>query len=371
MERVANKSCEVVLDLTQFGPSNEIPSQWISQLLQLLPFDMYDNVAMIHIYNPNSFLRKYIKKLPRPVTHKITKRISFAVTLVELQEHINASEIRLPKSTTGLETEPSAVFFPVNRLSQFKAQVPVTVKVGAEYVQVMTVRKQELLYNISAVTNDVFHVSEIEDITSGGQHNARDESSNEFSFKYNKGKSQITFSSPKRDTLAGAIRHSKRRHEMSKPTNLSERTIRPNDVPGRLLNMALLNIGSDDPSLRLAAYNLLYSLSMTFNFDVGKQLLDAKDLCLPANSSSFIVNISEKLAATEQGFTLEFLSECFVGFNKSSEPLRYLCLDYMAPWLPNLALFCRGSPEDVAKTKEVLRLLIDLTVARTDVSNFF
>jgi hypothetical protein len=40
--------------------------------------------------------------------------------------------------------------------------------------------------------------------------------------------------------------------------------------------MALLNIGSDDPNLRLAAYNLLYSLSMTFNFDVGKQLLDAR-----------------------------------------------------------------------------------------------
>lgn len=40
----------------------------------------------------------------------------------------------------------------------------------------------------------------------------------------------------------------------------------------------------------------------------------------------------------------------------------------MTPWLPNLAMFCRGTPEDVNKTKEVLRLLIDLTVARTDVS---
>lgn len=94
--------------------------------------------------------------------------------------------------------------------------------------------------------------------------------------------------------------------------------------------------------------------------------IDGLDLCLPANSTAFIVNISEKLAATEPGFTLEFLNECFVGFNKSSEPLRYLCLDYMAPWLPNLALFCKGSAEDIAKTKEVLQLLIDLTVARTD-----
>jgi hypothetical protein len=40
--------------------------------------------------------------------------------------------------------------------------------------------------------------------------------------------------------------------------------------------MALLNIGSEDPNLRLAAYNLLYALSLTFRFDVGNQLLDAK-----------------------------------------------------------------------------------------------
>lgn len=63
---------------------------------------------------------------------------------------------------------------------------------------------------------------------------------------------------------------------MSRPSNISERTIRPNDVPGRLLNMALLNLGSDDPNLRRSSYNLLYALSRVFNFDVGKQLLDTK-----------------------------------------------------------------------------------------------
>lgn len=159
---------------------------------------------------------------------------------------------------------------------------------------------------------------------------------------------------------------------MSKPNSMTERTIRPNDVPGRLLNMALLNIGSNDPSLRLAAYNLLYTLSVTFHFEVGNQLLDARDLCLPANSTAFIVDISEKIAQNQPGLTLEFLSECFMGFQKSNEPLRYLCLDYMVPWLPNLSKFCQDSSNDndagVLKTKEVLRNLIDLTVARTDVS---
>lgn len=165
---------------------------------------------------------------------------------------------------------------------------------------------------------------------------------------------------------------------MSRPTNLSERTIQPSDVPGRLLNMALLNLGSDDPSLRLSSYNLLYALSRTFNFDIGKQLLDAKgriyvrnisfinrlfvDLCLPSNSTDFIVNISEKIAATEPSLTIEFLNECVLGYGKSEQGIRYLCLLYMTPWLTNLSLFCGKSSEDTAKTKDLLKLLIDLTL---------
>lgn len=76
---------------------------------------------------------------------------------------------------------------------------------------------------------------------------------------------------------------------MSRPTNITERNIRPNDVPGALLNMALLNIGSEDPGLRLAAYNLLYALSLTFRFDVGNQLLDAKGLLIYMSLSSLLL----------------------------------------------------------------------------------
>ncbi|KAL0094126.1 hypothetical protein F4703DRAFT_1816773 [Phycomyces blakesleeanus] len=366
LERTANKAIEVVFDLTLFGHANEIPNQWISQILQLLPSDVCDNVATFHIYNPNSHLRKYIKKLLHPITHKVSKRISFAVTLAELYESIHPSEVRLPKSTMTLDTEPSAVFYPVNHISQFKTNVPVTVKVGAEYVQIMTGRKQELLYGVSTVTNDVYRISEIEDIVLSPGRGA--EVANEFSFKYDKGRLIVILSTIKREAIVSTIRHSKRCYEMSKPSNITERTIRPSDVPGRLLNMALLNIGSEDPNLRLASYNLLYALSKTFHFDVGKQLLDARDLCLPANSTAFIVGISEKLAISEPNLTLEFLNECFVGFNKSNEPMRYLCLDYMIAWLPNLAIFSHGSSDDnnSVKTKEVLRLLIDLTVTRAD-----
>jgi hypothetical protein len=86
------------------------------------------------------------------------------------------------------------------------------------------------------------------------------------------------------------------------------------------------------------------------------------DLCLPANSTEFIVSISEKIAATEPSLTIEFLNECIMGYGKSEQGLRYLCLLYMMPWLPNIALYCGRSAEDQIRIKDLLRLLIDLTL---------
>ncbi|KAI8975307.1 hypothetical protein BDF20DRAFT_914255 [Mycotypha africana] len=370
MEKVSNRSFELVLDMTLFSHANEIPAQYVSQIVQLLPSDVSENLANIIVYNPNTHLRRFVKRLPRPLLHKMAKRTKFAVTLAEIYEFINPNELRLPKATTSLDTEQCHVFHPVNRVSQYKVNTPITIKVSTEYIQVMTVRKQEIMYGVVTVINDVFLISEIDDINI--VNNARNqENANEFYFKYNKGKSHHLFSSIKREAIVNTIKHNKRRVEMTKPSNVSERIIRPNDVPGRLLNMALLNIGSNDPSLRLAAYNLLYALSITFHFEVGNQLLDAKDLCLPANSTAFIVDISEKIAQNQPALTLEFLNECFIGFQKSSEPLRYLCLDYMIPWLPNLSKFCNScsiidNDKNVTKTLDVIRNLIDLTVARTD-----
>lgn len=50
--------------------------------------------------------------------------------------------------------------------------------------------------------------------------------------------------------------------------------IRPRDVPGTLLNIALLNLGSPDPSLRSAAYNLLCALTQKFDLKIEGQLLE-------------------------------------------------------------------------------------------------
>lgn len=100
MERKGNRVYELLVDLTQFSRGNEIPTQWVHQLMQLLTEDRIDNIAICHIYNPNTYLRTFIKKMTRPISHKFSKRIVFAVTLSELHEYITPSEVRLPKSTS-------------------------------------------------------------------------------------------------------------------------------------------------------------------------------------------------------------------------------------------------------------------------------
>lgn len=95
------------------------------------------------------------------------------------------------------------------------------------------------------------------------------------------------------------------------------------------------------------------------------------DLCIPSNSTSFIVSTSKRLAQTESHLTLEFLDEALVGLSKSSELMQELCLDYIIPWLQNIGRLMGRKLEDhslsVAKTQEIIMRLIDLMIKDTRV----
>ena len=52
-----------------------------------------------------------------------------------------------------------------------------------------------------------------------------------------------------------------------------ERALQPSDVPGTLLNVALLNLASGDEALRQGAYGLIYELSQFFKYDLASRLL--------------------------------------------------------------------------------------------------
>uniref|UniRef100_A0A668ASB0 Neurofibromin 1 n=1 Tax=Myripristis murdjan TaxID=586833 RepID=A0A668ASB0_9TELE len=339
------KPYEIVVDLTHVGPSNRFKTDFLSKWFVVFPGFAYENVAAVYVYNCNTWVREYTKYHERLLTGlKGSKRLQFIDSPARLAEHVEPDQQKLPAATLTLE-EDLKVFH--NALKLAHKDTKVSIKVGSTAVQVTSAERTRVLGQ-PVFLNDVYYASEIEEIC------LVDES--QFTLTMANQGTPLTFMHQECDAIVQSIIHIRTRWELSQPDSIPQHTkIRPKDVPGTLLNIALLNLGSSDPSLRSAAYNLLCALTCTFNLKIEGQLLETSGLCIPANNTLFIVSISKTLAANEPHLTLEFLEECISGFSKSSIELKHLCLEYMTPWLLNLVRFCKHN--DDAKRQRVTAIL--------------
>ncbi|XP_039197194.1 neurofibromin isoform X2 [Crotalus tigris] len=339
------KPYEIVVDLTHAGPSNRFKTDFLSKWFVVFPGFAYENVSAVFIYNCNSWVREYTKYHERLLTGlKGSKRLVFIDSPGKLAEHIDHEQQKLPAATLALE-EDLKVFH--NALKLAHKDTKVSIKVGSTAVQVTSAERTRVLGQ-TVFLNDIYYASEIEEICLVDE--------NQFTLTIANQGTPLTFMHQECEAIVQSIIHIRTRWELSQPDSIPQHTkIRPKDVPGTLLNIALLNLGSSDPSLRSAAYNLLCALTCTFNLKIEGQLLETSGLCIPANNTLFIVSISKTLAANEPHLTLEFLEECISGFSKSSIELKHLCLEYMTPWLLNLVRFCKHN--DDARRQRVTAIL--------------
>lgn len=264
----------------------------------------------------------------------------------KLNDYIELDQQKLPGATLSLD-EDLKVFSNALKLSHKDTKV--AIKVGPTAIQITSSEKTKVLSH-SVLLNDVYYASEIEEVCLVDD--------NQFTLTIANESGPLSFIHNDCDSIVQAVIHIRNRWELSQPvsklpkTKLSDYTscllqdsvtvhqkIRPKDVPGTLLNMALLNLGSSDPNLRTAAYNQLCALTATFDLKIEGQLLETSGLCIPSNNTIFIKSVSEKLATNEPHLTLEFLEECIQGFRVSSIELKHLCLEYMTPWLANLVRY--------------------------------
>ncbi|KAF7274462.1 hypothetical protein GWI33_012883 [Rhynchophorus ferrugineus] len=349
---------ELVVDFTRTGSENRFRTECLQGWFYVLPEVAIENIHAAYIYNCNSWVREYTKYHDRILYPlKGNRKIIFLDHPSKINDFIDPDQQKLPGATLSLD-EDLKVFHNALKLSHKDTKV--AIKIGLTAIQITSAERTKVLAH-SVFLNDVYYASEVEEVCLVDD--------NQFTITIANESGPLSFIHNDCDMIVQAIIHIRNRWELSQPDTVTvHQKIRPKDVPGTLLNMALLNLGVHDPTLRTAAYNLLCALTATFDLKIEGQLLETQGLCIPSNNTIFIKSISEKLATNEPHLTLEFLEECMQGFKVSSIELKHLCLEYMTPWLPNLVKFCKPT-DDVKRYKkvsEILEKLIVLTIKETE-----
>ncbi|CAH8839135.1 unnamed protein product [Trichobilharzia szidati] len=352
LDAYRNKPFEVVIDFTHASVENRFKNDLLNKWANIIGPVLREYLVAAYIYNCNSWVREYTKIHDRFFSPlKGSRKLIFIDHPSRLNEYIEPDQQRLPAGTLVLE-EDLRVFNGALKLSHKDTKV--AIKVCTNAIQVTSTEKTKVLGH-SVILNDVYYASEIEEVCLVDN--------NQFTLTILNDNGPLSFIHDACDSIVQAIIHIRTRWALSQPdTPAIHAKIRPRDVPGTLLNIALLNLGSSDPNLRSAAYNLLCALTQTFNLKIEGQLLETKGLCIPGNNTLFITEISNRLAQLEPHLTLEFLEECIQGFSRSSIEMKHLCLEYITPWLPNLTRFCRSDDAKRQKVNVIIDKLITLTI---------
>lgn len=294
LKQQPNKQFEVVIDLTHMCSDNRFRTELLSKWFCCLPDDISERLQVAYIINVNTWVREYTKyhdRILAPI--KGSRNVIFIDHPSKLSEYIDLDQIKLPGHTLSLE-EDLKVF--TNALKLSHKDTKVSIKVGSQAIQICSTEKTRVIGH-QVLLNDVYYASEIEEVCLVDD--------NQFTVTISNESSPLSFIHNDCENIVQAIIHIRTRWELAQPDTVTVHTkIRPKDVPGTLLNIALLNLGSSDPNLRSAAYNLLCALTETFDLRIDGQLLESNGLCIPSNNTIFIKSISEKLALKEPYLTL-------------------------------------------------------------------
>ncbi|XP_034936145.1 neurofibromin isoform X2 [Chelonus insularis] len=350
---------ELVVDFTHTCSDNRFRTEFLQKWFYVLPEIAYNNIHAAYIYNCNNWVREYTKYHDRILAPlKGNRKVVFIDSPTRLNDLIEPEQQKLPGTTLTLD-EDLKVFTNAVKLSHKDTKV--SIKVGPSAIQITSADKCKVLSH-SVLLNDVYYASEIEEVCLVVDDN-------QFTLTISNEAGPLSFLHNDCDSIVQAIMHIRNRWLLSQPDSMSVHPkIRPKDVPGTLLNMALLNLGSSDPNLRTAAYNQLCALTATFDLKIEGQLLETSGLCIPSNNTIFIKHLSETLAANDPHLTLEFLEECMQGFKVSTIELKHLCLEYMTPWLKNLVRFYKPNDEGKRQRQvtQILEKLITLTIEEVE-----
>ncbi|OAA58846.1 Ras GTPase activator [Cordyceps fumosorosea ARSEF 2679] len=368
--RLWHEPFAILVDATCYSGKNDPRDDFFKMLDLLMPCEVLQSLTRIYIYNMNSAFKRCFRRLLRIVTKNDLsafhpKNVKYVLPdgMQNMRPHFMIESLQVPKEHSSIISDVRFMYNNVTRLSKSKGKVDVIIKVGSHHVQVTTSKHQEIFSSmrLSTTINDIFRLSDIDEAATA----ISSDDGFSFGLRADGGRIVMCFTSTQKATILQAIRSAKannsKDNRMHKPV---ERLLRPQDVPGTLLNLAFMNLSSLDHQLRLASYNLLGALCITFKFRTTTRLVCSRDLSIPIDPTRFIVNVSRELAASEPQLTCDFLSEFMESWDTFTEEQKPLGLAYMAPWLSGLRKDVLTGEVDGEKGKEkvaaIFRKFIDL-----------
>ena len=293
MQACLTKHYDIVVDCTGVQPNNLPPHQWLTYFVTFLPMELAMNLRNVFLFNVNTACRLYIRPwntpLDRGTLHQPSKNsvlhhlqanmnIVHCNSMTDMETYIERRNIALDGPTVSLSTSSEETRFnQITMVWYYRSLIPVTFKLSENYLQITSLKAQVTYKGSSGFTNEVFHLADIDDVRSVSIRG----DDNTFFVTCRGGTTSFLFISRDRGDIVQSLRQAKARVSRfeSKTNKAIERTLLPSDVPGTLLNMAMLNITSHDHRLRLSAYDLLCALSTSFNFGASnarKRLLSTK-----------------------------------------------------------------------------------------------
>ncbi|KAF8270977.1 hypothetical protein EI94DRAFT_1797570 [Lactarius quietus] len=356
------RSFEIIFDWTSFSSSSQVPMQWLKYCIEIIPSDFRAKFETAYILSPNAAAVKYLRRLWNITAGShLSRQVKACSSVQELLTFVPASATAPLVYATSLEGEQCEVFEQVTMRHSPHVRIPVNLQVGLSHLRIISDKAQQISPSLACKSVEIIPFSEISDV----YNVSTGHDPSEFIIRKSRQSNTLYFSSAARDHIVKAIRAAKGR---LRATNLpgTERFSRLSNVGAALLHIAMRNMGTENPELSGASYELLSAVVGSFDLDASP-ILTTKGLWIGGPSSPFLVSLSDQIASLVPHLTLDFVSEVCNTLSKSDLTLKLHCLSYMSPWLKNFSTFAEPTNPNFdhsgAKLRDCIRLLIELTIA--------
>ncbi|KAF8592239.1 hypothetical protein K439DRAFT_1626245 [Ramaria rubella] len=364
-KRAFEQPFDVIIDCTAFTSASEVPISWCKLCLEHMPLDLRQRFDTAYILNSNPAAQKFLRKLYHVCSNvKFASSVVAVSSIAELATHVHPGSLTPMSFTTTLESETYSSYHCHQHIRNL-LKIPIFMQVGISHIRLTSVKTQYVYPNLACKTVEIVPLVDIGDVSPVISRT----DATEFVIRRIVNGNTISFSSPERDKIMETIRSAKNRLKAARPLIPAERS-RLSDVSAALLNVGLLNVCDEDELLRGAAYDLLFAVCAYVNYE-SNPLVPLRGPFIPSNTAAFILPFSERLANFVPQLTLDLIAEFAVGFEKASTAQKITCLQYLNPWIKNLAKFANPINPlyecSSGRLKDCIRSLVDITVKFPDV----